>query len=65
MAKGQDELALRIIRIAEENKVYVIENKPLARALYAQADVNAEIPPDYYGAIAELLVYVYRIKNKL
>ncbi|MCQ4726591.1 flagellar biosynthesis protein FlhB [Anaerotignum faecicola] len=65
VAKGQDELALRIIRIAEENKVYVIENKPLARALYAQADVNAEIPPDYYGAIAELLVYVYRIKNKL
>ena len=64
LAKGQDELALRIIRIAEENEVYVVENKPLARALYAQADINGEIPMDFYGAIAEILVYVYRIKNK-
>ncbi len=65
VAKGQDELALRIIKVAEENQVYVIENKPLARALYATTEVRQQIPPDYYGAIAEILVYVYKLKNKL
>lgn len=65
VAKGQDELALRIIRIAEENDVYVMENKPLARAIYAATELNQEIPADYYGAIAEILVYVYKLKNKL
>lgn len=65
VAKGQDELALRIIRVAEENDVYVMENKPLARAIYAATELNQEIPADYYGAIAEILVYVYKLKNKL
>lgn len=65
VAKGQDELALRIIQVAEENGVYVVENRPIARALYASVDVNQEIPADYYGAIAEILVYVYKLKKKL
>ncbi len=65
VAKGQDELALRIVHVAEENDVAVIEDKPLARALYASAEIDREIPREFYGAVAEVLVYVYRLKNKL
>jgi len=65
VAKGQDELALRIVRVAEENKVTVVENRPLARALYASTDLNQEIPQEHYAAVAEVLVYVYRLNNKL
>lgn len=64
VAKGQDELALRIIRIAEENKVFVLENVPLARALYASTELNREIPPEHYGTIAEILVYIYQLSGK-
>lgn len=49
----------------EEAKVPIIENVPLARALYAQAEVDHEIPPDLYAAVAEVLVYVYKLENKL
>lgn len=65
LAKGQDEMALRIVRVAEENEIYVIENKPLARAIYASTDLNQQLPPEFYGAVAEILVHVYRISNKL
>lgn len=64
LAKGQDELALRIVKKGEESGVTIIENKPLARALYAQTAVNQEIPAEYYGMVAEILVYVYQIKQK-
>lgn len=64
LAKGQDELALRIIHEAEINNVYVLENRPLARAIYATTDINQEIPQEFYGTVAEILVYVYKIKNK-
>lgn len=64
LAKGQDEVALRIIKAAEENDVYVLEDKPLARAIYATTDINQEIPADFYGTVAEILVYVYKLKNK-
>lgn len=64
VAKGQDELALRIVAIGEENGVTVLENKPLARALYAQCAVDQEIPAEYYGAVAEILVYVYKMNHK-
>lgn len=64
LAKGRDELALRIIHEAEANDIYVLENRPLARAIYASTDLNQEIPPEYYGTVAEILVYVYKIKNK-
>lgn len=64
VAKGQDELALRIVKVAEQNHVYVIENKPLARAIYASTQINGEIPAEYYGTIAELLVYVYKLNHK-
>ncbi len=65
VAKGQDELALRIVHVAEENKVIVVENKPLARGLYASTEINQEISQDYYGAVAEVLVYVYKLNNKM
>ncbi len=64
IAKGQDELALRIVKTAEEHDVAVIENKPLARGIYASTPLNAEIPGEYYGVVAELLVQVYKLKNK-
>lgn len=61
LAKGQDQLALRIIRTAELHHVAVVENVPLARALYASTDLNGEIPPSLYNAVAEVLVYLYRM----
>ena len=64
LAKGMDELALRIVRVAEENKVAVIENVPLARALYADADLDQEIPPELYNPVAEVLVYIFRLNEK-
>lgn len=64
LAKGQDELALRIVKVAEENKVAVIENVPLARALYANGELNREIPEEFYGAVAEVLVYIFQLNAK-
>ncbi|MFI3173894.1 MAG: flagellar biosynthesis protein FlhB [Bacillota bacterium] len=64
VAKGQDEMALRIIKVAEEAGVVVMENVPLARALYATSDLDREISPEFYGTVAEILVYVYKLKNK-
>jgi flagellar biosynthetic protein FlhB len=58
-AKGQDEVALRIRRIAQENGVPLVENKPLARALYADVDIGDAIPDKYYQAIATVLAHVY------
>ena len=65
LAKGQDELALRIVRTAEEHHVAVVENIPLARALYATTELNRPIPPELYNAVAEVLVYLYRMDGKL
>ncbi len=64
LAKGQDELALRIVRTGEEHGVHVIENRPLARALYASCELDREIPAEFYGAVAEVLVYIYRVSNR-
>ncbi len=58
LAKGQDDLALRIIKVAEEANVKVLENKPLARALYADTELGHEIPAQHYGEIAEILVKI-------
>ena len=64
IAKGVDSLALRIIAVAEENNVYVMENKPLARALYESVDLDSEIPERFYRAVAEVLAFVYSLKKK-
>ncbi len=61
VAKGMDELALRIVQVAEENGVSVVENVPLARSLYASTQLDREIPPEFYGPVAEILVYVLKL----
>jgi flagellar biosynthetic protein FlhB len=65
VAKGQDLVALRIRQIAEENNVPIVENPPLARALYATVELDKEIPPQHYKAVAEVISYVFRLKGKL
>jgi flagellar biosynthetic protein FlhB len=64
VAKGQNLIALRIREIAEENGVPIVENPPLARALFATVDLDREIPPDHYKAVAEVISYVMRLKGK-
>ena len=64
LAKGQDAIALRIVQIAEDNQVAVVENVPLARALYAQAELNQFIPPDLYDPVAKVLVYIFKLNDK-
>ena len=64
LAKGMDELALRIVKVAEDSGVSVVENVPLARALYASVDIDREIPPEFYGPVAEVLVYVLKLDKK-
>ncbi|WP_299442319.1 flagellar biosynthesis protein FlhB [uncultured Rhodospira sp.] len=63
VAKGQDHLALRIRDVAEEHEVPLVENPPLARALYATVDLDQEIPPEHYQAVAEVIGYVMRLRK--
>lgn len=65
IAKGEDYLAQKIKEVAKENDVEIVENKPLARMLYANVDVGAQIPPELYSAVAEVLAYVYHLKGKI
>lgn len=63
-AKGQDQVAQRIRNLASDADVPVIENKPLARALFAEVDVGDEVPERFYEAIAIVLREVYRMSGK-
>jgi flagellar biosynthetic protein FlhB len=63
VAKGKNFLALRIRQRATENGVPLVENPPLAQALYKSVDVGREIPPHLYRAVAEVLAYIYRLTN--
>ena len=65
VAKGADFLAGRIKEIARESSVEIVENKPLARMLYYNVELGAEIPPELYQAVADVLAYVYRLHNKV
>ena len=65
IAKGQDLIALKIVEIGEAHKVTVIENKPLARGIYASTPLGGQIPAEYYGVVAEILVEVFRMNKKL
>ncbi len=65
LAKGQDEVALRIVRVAEEHGIETIENVPLARGLFASTEVNQEIPPEYYGPVAEILVHIIKLDQNM
>ena len=64
IAKGADVLAMKIREIAKENDIPMIENVPLARMLYRKVEVDQEVPAEMYQAIAEVLVAVYKIKNR-
>ncbi len=61
LAKGKNYLALRIRHIANEHQIPIIENPPLAQALYKSAEVGQEIPAELYKAVAEVLAYIYRL----
>jgi flagellar biosynthetic protein FlhB len=63
VAKGKNYLALRIRQKALENQVPIVENPPLAQALYKQVETGQEIPPHLYRAVAEILAYLYRVMN--
>jgi flagellar biosynthesis protein FlhB len=63
VAKGKNYLALRIRQRAVENQVPLIENPPLAQALYKSAEVGQEIPAHLYRAVAEILAYIYRLMH--
>lgn len=64
IAKGEDYLAAKIKEAARENNIEIVENKPLARMLYYNVELDEEIPPELYQAVAEVLAFVYNIKNK-
>ena len=63
LAKGIDNIALRIKAIAEEHEIPVVENPPLARALFASAELDQTIPPEHYKAVAEVIGYVMQLKK--
>ncbi|MCR8642176.1 flagellar biosynthesis protein FlhB [Paenibacillus sp. N1-5-1-14] len=64
IAKGTDYVAQKIKEKAREHGIVTMENKPLARALYAQVDIGSSIPADLFQAVAEVLAYVYKAKGK-
>lgn len=64
IAKGADYIAQKIKEKASESKIEIVENKPLARALYATVEIGDEIPPELYQAVAEVLAFIFSLKNK-
>ena len=63
LAKGKNYLALRIRQITHDHQVPIVENQPLAQALYQSADVGQEIPPHLYRAVAEVLAYIFKLMH--
>lgn len=63
VAKGTELFAKKIIEIAKENGVPVIENPPVARAIFRMVELNSNIPPDLYKAVAEILLFVYNLRK--
>lgn len=64
LAKGADFVASTIKEAAKEHKIEIVENKPLARMLYYNVEIGEQIPPELYQMVAEVLAYVYSVKNK-
>ena len=64
VAKGQDLVAFKIREIAEENDITIVENKPLAQALYFGVDIDDEVPEEHYKAVAEIISYVWNVKGR-
>lgn len=65
IAKGIDEVAMRIREVAKEHDIVLFENVPLARALYDSVDIDESIPPEHFKAVAEVISYVFKLKGKL
>ena len=65
VGKGVDHIAKKIRELAEENKIPIVENPPLARAIYASVEIDQEIPQKYYQAVAEVISYVFRLTGRL
>ena len=63
-AKGVDNVALRIKALAEDNDVPIVENPPLARALFASTELDQTIPEEHFKAVAEVISYVMQLKNQ-
>lgn len=64
VAKGQELIAQRIRNIAEEHDVPVVENRPLARELYRRVEIGDEVPDELFTAVAEVLAFVYKLRQK-
>lgn len=65
VAKGTDFVAQKIKLIAKEHDVVMVENRPLARAMYDQVEIGDQVPEEFFKTVAEILAYVYRIKRKI
>lgn len=65
LAKGADYLAAKIKEVAKDNHIEIVENKPLARMLYANVEVGQAVPPELYQAVAEVLAFVYKLQGKI
>ena len=65
VAKGMDNIALKIREIAKESKVTIYENPPLARVLYDSVEIDEAIPTEHFKAVAQVISYVFRLKGKL
>jgi flagellar biosynthetic protein FlhB len=65
VAKGADEIAKKIIEVAKENNVPVVQRPEIAREIYKICDIDEEIPEELYKAVAEILAFVYKLKNKM
>ena len=65
IAKGADYLAQKIKEVAKENDIYITEDKPLARMLYANVEIGQMIPPELYEAVANVLAFVYQLQGKI
>ena len=64
VAKGVDTIALKIREVAAEHNIPIVENPPLARALHATVEIDEEIPPEHYKAVAEVIGYVMRLQGR-
>lgn len=65
VAKGQDEIARKIREVAEEHDITIVENKPLAQALFKTVEIGEDVPTEHYKAVAEIISYVWRIKGRV
>ena len=65
IAKGEAYLAQKIKEVAKEHGVEIVENKPVARALYHNVEIGESVPPELYQAVAEILAFVYHLQGKI